>query len=405
MEEKNKTIGEYKIEKQIAVGSVGATFVVQDPITGCRLAVKCLRPPQDESVAAKESVSRHKERFAREVQAMIKLDHPSIVRIYDCNLDSDNPYYVMEYCRGGSLEQVLRKGLMSPSAVLKTIWPICSALHYAHSQGVLHRDIKPGNILFGTDGKPRISDFGMCRIADWHTLTCGDDSMLGTLYYLPPEQAQDPRSVDVRGDIFSLGRTIRHMLVGSAIGTSLPSSTTSSEKRKRQLKAWDGIVTALTAFDPSRRPPSMRQVAVLLDRVSKNLLLGSYAREMRHTLLASRYKEHPKTFIMSADEFSRIVSLVGLTGFGEMRHFMGTSVVDLSLECQKLLTKYAHMMMETGADGPLAAFVLLSAAGKRQKLHLGSRYLLEAQRIALRTVGREAVRFIRHMFEYTRRRP
>jgi len=402
MEEKEKTIGDYKIEKQIAVGSVGATFVVHDQMIGCRLVLKCLRPPQDESAAAKESVARHKERFTREVQAMIKMDHPSIVRIYDCNLGSDNPYYVMEYCGGGSLEQVLQKGPMSPSAVLRTIWPICSALDYAHSLGVLHRDIKPANILFGGDGLPRISDFGMCRIADWHTLTCGDDSMLGTLYYLPPEQAQDPRSVDVRSDVFSLGRTIRHMLVGSAIGTSLPSSAALSEKRKTQLKAWDRIVAILTALDPTGRPPSMRQVAVLLDRVNKNLPLGSYAREMRCALLGSKSKKQPKPFTISTDEFSRIVSLIGLTGFGEMRHFMGHSG-ELSKEHQKLLARYGHIMTETGADGPLAAIILLSAGGARRKF-LSTHHLLEAQRIALRLMGQDAVRCIRHMSEWRRRR-
>jgi len=229
------------------------------------------------------------------------------------------------------------------------------------------------------------------------------ETALGTLYYLPPEQAQDPRAVDVRGDIFSLGRTLRHMLVGSAIGTSLPSSVTSSEKRKRQLKAWDGIVTALTALDPSRRPSSMRQVAVLLDRVSKNLPLGSYAREMRHTLLAGESKKHPKPFTISADEFSRIVSLVGLTGFGEMRHFR-KSPADLSLDHQKLLARYGHMMTETGVDGPLAALILLSAGGERKKMHIGPRHLLEAQRIALRTGGNNAVRYIRDMFEFEFRR-
>lgn len=399
-----KGIGDnYQIEKQIAVGSVGATFIVRDQLTGCKLAMKCLRPPQDETAAAKEAVARHKERFAREVKAMIKLDHPSIVHIYDCDLYSDNPYYVMEYCAGGSLEQILKKGPMSPSSAMNTIWPICSALEYAHSQGILHRDVKPGNILFGADGRPKISDFGMCRIADWHTLTCGDDSMLGTLYYLPPEQAQDPRTVDVRSDIFSLGRTLRHMLVGSPIGTDLPSKTTPSDKRKKLLKMWDSVVGALTALDRSRRPGSMRQVAVLLDRISKKLPVGVFAREMRKTLLSEQSLVPNKLLNISIDEFSQIVAIVGFMGFGDMRHFMGR-IEDLSPGYRKLLVKYARTMMENRSYGSLAAIVLLTIGGAPHDFHFGQRHMLEAQRIALRTIGRNGAMMIRRMSLWPRRR-
>jgi serine/threonine protein kinase len=324
------------------------------------------------------------------------------VRIYDCNLDSDNPYYVMEYCSGGSLEHMLQKGAMSPSAVLRTIWPVCAALDHAHSQGVLHRDIKPGNVLFGADGRPRLSDFGMCRIADWHTLTCGDDSMLGTLYYLPPEQSQDPSSVDARSDIFAFGRTLRHMLTGSAMGTTLPSSVASSERRRREMKAWDHVVTKLTALDRSGRPRSMRHVAVLLDRIGDGHPLGRYAREMRRALLSGEARERQPAFSIPADEFSRIVTLVGLTGFGEMRHFRGPPM-EPTAEHRRLLSKYGQRLIEAGTDGPLAALVLLSTAGRgRGRPHLSTHLLLEAQRVALRTTGRHGVDFIRHEMDFYR---
>jgi len=199
-------------------------------------------------------------------------------------------------------------------------------------------------------------------------------------------------NISVSNDTFD--RMVEETLFG--IGTSLPSSAVPSPRRKSQLKSWDSIISSLTALDPKGRPSSIQEVAVLLDRVNKNLRLGSYAQETRRALLGVKSKKKPKTFKISSDEFSRIVSLVGLTGFGEMHHFRGP-YLELSTEHKKLLARYGQIMSETGADGPLAALILLSSCGKPSKLLLRKRHLLEAQRIALRVLGRDAVMFIRRI--------
>lgn len=400
MAEKKTVIGgDYVVKEQIATGSVGATFVVMDRLARTELVLKCLRPLEEQTPAAKASLERHKRRFAREVQAMITLDHPSIVRIYDCDLDNENPYYVMEFCRNGSLQQVIESGVMSSTKALKTLWPICSALQYAHSRGVLHRDIKPANILFDSEGRAKVSDFGMCRIADWHSLTHGDDSMLGTLYYLPPEQAQDPRSVDVRSDIFSLGRTIRHMLVGSPIGTALPSSSSTQRRRRDQLKPWDRVISEMTSLARTRRPRSMRAVGSLLDRIGKKLPIGAYAREQRKSLLGAKGEEPCESLRITPDDLSQVVALVGLgTPFSPFPHGRGYGALRPK--------EFAHLKSIFERRAPLAAFMLSALAhpkGLHRKYSSKRRLLLDAQRAALLILGVDAAKRIREFARFASR--
>ncbi len=387
-----QVIGEhYEVQEQIGVGSVGATFAVFDVLSRAKLALKCLRPLGDETSAAKASLDRHKERFAREVTAMITLDHPSVVPIYDCDLETDNPYYVMELCSRGSLEDLIGRQEMGQTEIMNTLWPICAALQHAHAKGVVHRDIKPANILFTSTGRPKICDFGMCRIADWHCLTYGQDSMLGTLYYLPPEQSQDPQSADARSDIFSLGRTIRHMLVGSPIGTDPPSVAATPQKRQ-SMKPWDAVIGEMTALARNRRPRSMQAVGRLLEPLSKNAKIGEYAKRYRKALLEAADENPPEPLHISPDDFARLTS-VFLTplfmGHRPPRH-----------EDAKWLSRLSRRLALSRRSAPLASFILASyqlAWGTKPRGSARSRrrLLLAAQIQALSILGPDGAKLVR----------
>jgi serine/threonine protein kinase len=390
----------YEVREDIGTGSVATAFAVVDRITKAKLALKCLRPLKDETPAAKAALDRHKERFSREVEAMIKLDHPGIVRIYDCNLRVDNPYYVMEFCGGGSLNKLIETGPITKTVALDTLWPICAALHYAHSKGVIHRDIKPANILFTSAGQAKLGDFGMCRIADWHTLTCGDDSMLGTLYYLSPEQAQDPQSADARSDIFSLGRTIRHMLVGSPMGTSLPSHTASSARDRRRLEPWDRIVAQMTALSRNRRPKSIRAVARLLHPLSKTARIGRSAKWYRETVLRVTEDHSPEPLRLSPDDFTRLLAMSVFSRYrGPEPFFHREDLVWLKTLARHLSLRVSSM--------PLAYIILALLPSlwgrKRPSRRFPSTLLLDAQKQALMILGPDGARSVRDFARFLTR--
>ncbi|MCX5800719.1 MAG: serine/threonine-protein kinase [Candidatus Eisenbacteria bacterium] len=387
----------YQVIRQVESGSVAVTFLVLDRLSGQRLVLKSLRPLREEAPAAKASLDRHKQRFIREVQAMIRLNHPSIVPIYDCNVNADNPYYVMEFCGGGSLEKMIENGPMRQQAVLDILWPICSALQYAHNTGIVHRDIKPANILFATNGHPKLADFGMCRIADWHTFTCGEDSMLGTLYYLPPEQAQDPQSVDARGDIFALGRTVRHMLVGSPVGTSMPSSSGGSRGSRRHLKPWDYVIGRMTQLERDRRPESMRAVGRLLVPLSRGRALGDYARTHKRAFFR-RTTQNPRALTsIATDDLTRIVADSLLFKFRE----------PLLLDYQWLTSLISRLALDRQA-APLLSFLIQGVAARPSRKQVirpsMSRWLLDAQRQALSITGPDGAKQVRRLAAFRWRR-
>ena len=163
-----------------------------------------------------------RDRFLREAQLAARLSHPRLVRVYDFGHDPDGrPFIVMEYVEGGSLAETLaRDGVLSPARVVAVARDCCSGLAYAHAAGLVHRDLKPQNLLLDLDGRVKIADFGIARSLDGTSLTL-TGSVLGTAGYLAPEQAGGEQ-VSAAADIYGLGVTLHQLTTGTLPGPDAP---------------------------------------------------------------------------------------------------------------------------------------------------------------------------------------
>ncbi len=210
---KRFTIGKYKVLEKLGSGGMGQVFLCEHKLMRRRVAVKVLPTAKAEDPSSLE-------RFYREARAVAALDHPNIVRAYDIDQDENLHFLVMEYVDGTNLQDLIKK--VGPLDVVRAchyIYGAAVGLQHAHEIGLVHRDIKPGNILVDRAGVVKILDMGLARFFhdEEDSLTKKyDENVLGTADYLAPEQALDSHSVDIRADIYSLGATFYFLLTGSS---------------------------------------------------------------------------------------------------------------------------------------------------------------------------------------------
>jgi non-specific serine/threonine protein kinase len=198
-------VAHYRIEKKIGAGGMGAVYLAEDTKLQRQVALKFL---PSEYISEPEL----KARFMREAQAAASLNHPNIVTVFEISEHEGQLYIAMEYVEGESLKDLIAKNEFSVREVLDIALQISDGLTAAHQAGIIHRDIKPQNILMGKDGRVRICDFGLAKAKRDVTLTQAG-STLGTVAYMSPEQAQG-KEVDQRGDIFSFGVVLYEMITG-----------------------------------------------------------------------------------------------------------------------------------------------------------------------------------------------
>jgi serine/threonine protein kinase len=205
------TIGKYKVLARLGSGGMGSVYLCEHKFMRRRVAVKVLP-------TAKASDPSCLERFYREAKAIAALDHPNIVHAYDIDQDENLHFIVMEYVDGASLQDIVKQtGPMDPVRAAHYIRQAALGLGHAYERGLIHRDIKPGNLLVDRAGTVKVLDMGLARFFndEEDILTKKyDDSVLGTADYLAPEQAVDSHDVDVRADIYSLGATFYFLLTG-----------------------------------------------------------------------------------------------------------------------------------------------------------------------------------------------
>lgn len=199
--------GRYKVIDELGQGSMGIVYKAHDPNLDLILAVKVLRP---ECLQGETLVKR----FLAEARVLGRLDHPNIVRVYNVDEDQGTVYIAMELLEGEALSDLAKRKRFAPEEIADLGATIAEALGYAHSKGIVHRDVKPGNILVRSDGKPKITDFGIARIEDTaeHLRTQAGE-VLGTPAYMSPEQVLS-EPVDGRSDIFSLGIILYELCAG-----------------------------------------------------------------------------------------------------------------------------------------------------------------------------------------------
>jgi predicted Ser/Thr protein kinase len=192
------------------------------------------------------------ERFARESRTLAQLDHPNIVTVFDCGRVGSLFYLVMEYVDGVNLREALRDGALGPADSLEVIRQLCDALQYAHDQGVVHRDIKPDNILLDGRGRVQIADFGLAKLLGRTPIDISltaTHQILGTYRYMAPEQIERPLSVDHRADIYSLGVVLYELLTGE-----LPIGRFALPSERGTIDAGlDRVVLRALERDPARR--------------------------------------------------------------------------------------------------------------------------------------------------------
>ncbi|MFM2096425.1 MAG: hypothetical protein RIS70_3549 [Planctomycetota bacterium] len=210
-----KVLGNYQILTLLGRGGMGVVLKARHIRMERTVALKVLR---SQAISSPHSVKR----FQQEVRAAAKLSHPNIVTAYDADEVDQIHFLVMEYVDGRSLSDILaEKGPLSLKEALDYVLQTAIGLEYAHAEGVIHRDIKPGNLLLDKRGVVKILDMGLASMQDsnsdqaaGHEFVTQEHQLLGTFDYMPPEQAEDARSVDARADIYALGCTLFRLLTG-----------------------------------------------------------------------------------------------------------------------------------------------------------------------------------------------
>jgi eukaryotic-like serine/threonine-protein kinase len=273
--------GRYQLRSLLGVGGMAKVYLATDRVLERQVAVKVLSPPY-----AQDPV--FVERFRREARSAARLSHPNIVAVFDSGSDADQHYLVMEYVPGQSLAQLLAgQARLAPRQAAELAVEVCAALAAAHAQGLVHRDVKPGNVLVDPDGRVKVTDLGIVKAAAATTLT-GTGVVLGRAAYLSPEQAQG-EPVDARSDLYSLGCVLYELLCGSppfgsgADGPPVAIATRHLHKppeppsaRNPQVDAGlDAVVLTALAKDPAQRYQSAIDLQDALEQVLTGEAMGA----------------------------------------------------------------------------------------------------------------------------------
>lgn len=202
------SIGNYQVIEQLGSGGMGVVYRAYDSDMDRQVAVKLIRTGE---FADSEQVDR----FRGEARAAAKMRHPNIVPVYEVGKENDCDFFTMALVEGKTLHEELNEGVMNSRQVARLVLSLAQAIEYAHMQGVVHRDIKPGNILMDkSTNEPQLTDFGLAKRTDVEESRTRTGQVLGTLRYMAPEQITDSKHVDERTDVYGLGATMYQCLTG-----------------------------------------------------------------------------------------------------------------------------------------------------------------------------------------------
>ncbi|WP_457032212.1 Stk1 family PASTA domain-containing Ser/Thr kinase [Kitasatospora sp. P5_F3] len=269
----------YRVEQRIAVGGMATVYRATDTRLDRVVAVKVMHP----SLAQDAEFTG---RFIREAKAVARLAHPNVVNVFDQGADGRSVFLAMEYVPGRTLRDLLRdRGALSVRGALDVLEPVLAALGAAHRAGLVHRDVKPENVLITDGGLVKVADFGLVRLlsgADGVTETTSAGTVLGTVSYLAPEQIQPGLPTDQRVDVYAAGILLYEMLTGSKpyqgenpmqviyrhLHEDVPPPSLVAPGAGAEL---DAIVAAATSRDPGARPYDAVELLAALQRARRGL--------------------------------------------------------------------------------------------------------------------------------------
>ena len=256
--------GRYRVEREIGHGGMASVYLAHDGELDRPVAIKIL-------AAHLASEPGFYERFVREARTAARLSHPNVVQVFDAGEEHDRPYIVMEYVPGRTLaEEIRARGKLDAARVVDLALQVCGGLELAHSSGLVHRDVKPQNLLLRDDGVVKIADFGIARAAEATKLT-QVGSILGTAAYLAPEQATG-EPVTAAADIYSLGVVLYELLSGQTPYDFNTLAELVAKQREEPIRALrevepsvperlEAVVMRCLARNPDYRPRSAAELA------------------------------------------------------------------------------------------------------------------------------------------------
>ncbi len=255
--------GRYRLATKLGEGGMASVYRAWDTQDKEWRAIKVLLP--EFARRAKLRI-----RFANEAQTMLRLDHRHLVSVFDVGMDAELPYIVMEIADGGCvIDWVDRYGPMPARMAVDIMMQVCKGLGAAHAIGIVHRDVKPHNILITRRGVCRVTDFGIAQIDDAGGMT-KTGSVMGTLGYMAPEQRTDAKNVDVRADVYGLGATLYKLVTGGAVA-DLFLAEHDAEMLEGVPPSLVPIVLKATAYKPAQRYSTVAELAKALHGAKRGL--------------------------------------------------------------------------------------------------------------------------------------
>lgn len=253
--------GRYRVVAAIGEGGMAAVYRAWDTRLRAWRALKFLLP----AWANKKGLRR---RFETEAHAMARLDHPNVVRVYDVGQAGALPYIAMEYVEGGSLDVwLVQNGRMPPRQAIRALQQVCAGLDAAHAEGIIHRDVKPQNVLVDRKGICKVTDFGIARIDDAEIAHTREGASMGTEGFMAPEQRTDAATADRRADVYSLGATLFALMTGAERVVDLFASVPGDLTEAGVPAPLVPILLQATRYRREERYPSAAALATALEEI------------------------------------------------------------------------------------------------------------------------------------------